>query len=107
MSDDLRVCRKCKCAKIAHLDFYCWKGVYRGECKACTIRKNVLYQQRVQAWKHRFVDDNQQRSYMADYYSKNKQKFAEYRRKFKEKYPDYSKEYFRKRKNEKYKKTSN
>jgi hypothetical protein len=49
---------------------------------------------------HRFVDNDEQRSYMVDYYSKNKEKFAEYRRKFKERYPEYHKEYARKRKNE-------
>jgi hypothetical protein len=49
---------------------------------------------------HRFVDDDEKRSYMVEYYAKNKENFAEYRRKFKKKYPDYYKEYSRKRKNE-------
>jgi len=75
------------------------QGKWRSECKACTIRKNVRYQKRTKAWMHRFVDNDEQRSYMVDYYAKNKEKFAEYRRKFKEKYPDYYKEYSRKRKN--------
>jgi hypothetical protein len=96
--DDLKICSKCNCAKIASTDFYVCQGKWRSECKACTIRKNVRYQKRVKAWKHRFVDNDEQRSYMVEYYAKNKEKFAEYRRKFKEKYPDYYKEYARKQK---------
>jgi hypothetical protein len=61
----------------------------------------VIYQRKKKVWLHRFVDEAEQRSYMVDYYSKNKEKFAEYRRKFKERYPDYYKEYAIKRKNEK------
>jgi len=99
VSNDLKICSKCNCAKISHMDFYMCQGKWRSECKACTIRKNVRYQKRTKAWMHRFVDNDEQRSYMVDYYAKNKEKFAEYRRKFKEKYPDYYKEYSRKRKN--------
>jgi hypothetical protein len=75
------------------------QGKRRSECKACTIKKNVRYQNEVQAWKHRFVDNDEQRSYMIEYYAKNKAKFAEYRRKFRERNPGYYKEYSRKRKN--------
>lgn len=98
---DLRICSKCNTTKSAKKDFYKYQGRCRGECKACTIKMNVRYQQRTEAWKHRFVDNDQQRSYMSDYFSKNKEKFAEYRRKFKEKYPEYHKEYARKHKNDK------
>lgn len=97
---NLKICSKCNSAKNSLTDFYFCQGKMRSECKSCTIRKNVRYQKRVKAWLHRFVDDEEQRSYMVDYYAKNKEKFAEYRRKFKEKYPDYYKEYSRKRKNE-------
>jgi hypothetical protein len=82
------------------MDFYMCQGRWRSECKACTIAKNVRYQRRIKAWQHRFVDNDNQRSYMAEYYANNKEKFAEYRRKFKERNPDYYKEYSRKRKNE-------
>lgn len=74
----------------------------RSECKACTINKNVRYQRKIQAWKHRYVDNDEKRSYMIEYYAANKEKFAEYRAKFKERYPEYHKEYSRRRKNEKY-----
>lgn len=97
---EVKICSKCNCAKIAETDFYMCQRKRRSECKACTIKKNVRYQKRTKAWLHRFVDDEEQRSYMVDYYSKNKEKFAEYRRKFKERNPDYYKEYARKRKNE-------
>jgi hypothetical protein len=97
---EFKICSKCNSPKSADTDFYRCQGKMRSECKACTIRKNVHYQKQTKAWLHRFVDDDEQRSYMVDYYSKNKEKFAEYRRKFKERYPDYYKEYTRKRKNE-------
>lgn len=97
---DFKICSKCNCAKEAQTEFYMCQGKMRSECKACTIKKNVRYQKQTKAWLHRFVDDDEQRSYMVEYYAKNKQKFAEYRRKFKERYPEYHKEYARKRKNE-------
>lgn len=97
---DLKICSKCNCAKIASTDFYMCQGKRRSECKGCTIKRNVRYQKQNKAWLHRFVDDEGQRSYMVDYYSKNKEKFAEYRRKFRELYPEYHKEYARKRKND-------
>lgn len=98
--NDLKICSKCNCAKDSNTDFYMCQGRWRSECKACTISKNVRYQKRVKAWQHRFVDNDEQRSYMVDYYAKNKEKFAEYRRQFKERNPDYYKEYARRRKNE-------
>jgi hypothetical protein len=60
---------------------------------------NVRYQRRVKAWENRFVDEEKTKSYMSDYYERNKEKFAKYRKKFKEKYPDYYKEYHRNKKN--------
>jgi hypothetical protein len=82
-------------------DFYLCQGKVRSECKKCTIKKNVRYQRRVKAWKHRYVDNDEKRSYMIEYYAANKEKFAAYRAKRKAKFPDYHKEYARKRKNEK------
>lgn len=73
-------------------------GKYRSECKQCTIEKNVNYQKKTQAWKHRFVDEEQTRSYMQEYYATHKKKFEDYRTKFKEKYPNYFKEYSRRKK---------
>ncbi len=95
-----KTCSTCQQTKQLDKDFYLCQGRYRSDCKACTIRKNVRHQKKIKAWKHRFVDADQQRTYMVDYYSKNKEKFAEYRRKFRERYPDYYREYARKRKNE-------
>lgn len=99
-NSDCKICSKCHGIKDPIKDFYSSQGKVRSECKACTIKKNVDYQKRVKSWMHRFVDDDEKRSYMVEYYAKNKEKFAEYRRKFKKKYPDYYKEYSRKRKNE-------
>jgi len=82
------------------MDFYMCQGKWRSECKRCTITKNVKYQKSSEAWKHRYVDNDEKRSYMLEYYAKNKEKFAEYRRKFKEKYPDYYKNYARRKRDE-------
>lgn len=98
--EEIKICSRCNSAKDAQTDFYICKGKRRSECKKCTIKKNVRYQKRVESWKHRFVDNDEKRSYMADYYIKHKEKFIEYRRKFKERHPDYYKEYFRNRKNQ-------
>lgn len=101
MSSNLRVCRKCKKEKVAEKDFYVCKGKMRGECKVCTIKANVKYQQKNKSWRNRFVDEDSGRSYMSEYYANNKEKFAEYGRKFRERNPEYHKLYARKRKNEK------
>ncbi len=90
---ELKICTRCKLPRDVKSGFYVCRGTRRTECKACTIKKNVSYQKKIQAWKHRFVDAAKQRSYMSDYYSKNKAKFAEYRRLFKLRYPDYYKTY--------------
>ena len=97
--DQIKICSKCNQAKEPFHDFYFCKGKMRSECKACTVKRNVRYQRKVQSWRFRFVDNDSQRSYMVEYYRKNKEKFAEYRRKFKEKYPEYYKMYARERKN--------
>lgn len=73
----------------------------RSECKKCTIKKNVRYQREHESWKYRFVDNEEKKTYMSDYYAKNKEKFAEYRAKFREKHPDYFKMYHRDRKDAK------
>lgn len=99
MNSELKICSKCNCAKVIETDFYTCQGKKRSECKACTIKKNVHYQRQVEAWKHRYVDDEEKRSYMVDYYAKNKEKFAEYRRQFRIRHPEYHKMYARKRKN--------
>ena len=85
--------------KFIDSDFYLCQGKPRSECKQCTIDKNIRYQKRVKAWKHRFINDEERRSYMTEYYAKNKEKFAEYRLTFKKKYPEYHKEYSRNLKN--------
>lgn len=93
-------CNICNAKKVIKDHFYCSKGTYRAECKACTIKKNVLYQQKNKTWQHRFVDDDCQRSYMSDYYSKNKEQFAEYGKNFRERNPEYHKLYARRKKDE-------
>ncbi len=99
--DDLKICSKCHQAKIAKMDFYLCAGRWRSECKMCTIKRNVRYQKKVKAWKHRYVDDDTRKLYMRDYYEKHKTKFAQYRAEFRLRYPEYYKEYFRNRKNKK------
>lgn len=98
VDSELKICTKCNCLKSSETDFYMCQGRLRSECKACTISKNVIYQKKKQSWKKRAMSDEEQKSYMVDYYGKNKEKFAEYRRKFKENHPEYYKEYFRKKK---------
>ncbi len=95
---DLKICSQCHQAKEAVMDFYLCSGRWRSECKMCTIKRNVRYQRKTKAWKHRYVDDDTRRLYMREYYDKNKAKFAQYRAEFKARYPEYYKEYFRKRK---------
>ena len=99
--EEIKICRRCKFKGIKTRDFYTTNGRFRNECKACTVKTNVKYQKKKKVWLHRFVDGDENKSYMVDYYSKNKEKFAEYRRQFKERYPQYYKEYAWKRKNEK------
>jgi len=98
---ELKICSKCHQAKELMLDFYLCAGKWRSECKMCTIKRNVRYQKRVQAWRHRYVDEDTRRHYMREYYEKNKDRYANYRSEFKLRYPEYYKEYFRNRKNKK------
>jgi hypothetical protein len=77
------------------------QGVVRGECKVCTIKRNVKRQRKTEAWRNRFVDDTEKRAYMRSYYARNKDKFALYREKFKKKHPDYFRNYAIKKKKQK------
>ena len=101
MSDEEKTCSRCFCKKILHMDFYMCQGVYRSECKKCTIKKNVAYQKRVGRWKERFIDEDDRKAYMKKYYEANKEKFAAYREAFRNKNPEYYKLYARNKKNEK------
>lgn len=89
---ELKVCTKCHTSKEKHKDFYICMGVMRGECKKCTIRRNVKYQQKIKPWINRFVDGDETRSYMAEYKAKNPEKFVQYRKTFKEKHPNYGRD---------------
>ena len=93
----LKICSRCNSLKTEE-DFYICRGIVRSECKPCTIKKNVNYQKLKRSWMSRFIDEEEQKSYMLNYYAEHKDKFAEYRRKFKEKYPGYHKDYRRARK---------
>ena len=96
--ENLKRCSKCHQYKDESKDFYVCLGTIRGECKKCTVKRNVSYQKKNKSWRNRFVDEERQRSYMVDYYAKNKEKFAEYKRKFKEKNPDYFREWHMRKK---------
>ena len=96
-----RTCKKCEVEKKLDGNFYFRKGVYRGECKACCIKRNYKRQQETKYWMSRFIDGDKDKSYMVDYYSKNKEKFKEYNKKFKESNPEYHKLYARRKKDEK------
>ena len=91
---EFKRCTKCLKSKNLMNDYYLCSGKYRSECRACTIKRNVLYQCKTKAWKHRYVDDDTRRLYMRNYYSNNKNKFKLYRIKFKESHPEYYKKYF-------------
>lgn len=80
----IKSCSKCF-QKKEEKDFYVCKGYPRKECKKCTVKRNVEYQRINETWKNRFVDKEQSRSYMIEYYSNNRDKFREYRLKHKEK----------------------
>jgi hypothetical protein len=96
--NELKKCTNCHKEKEQLSDFYLAQGQWRSECKQCTIKRNIRYQRRVKAWKHRYIDEDTRRLYMREYYQKNKEKFAAYREEFKKRYPEYYKSYFRKRK---------
>lgn len=96
----LKICSRCHKEKNATTDFYISRGITRAECKKCTIQRNVLHQRKTQSWKTRFIDKDSTKSYMIEYYKKNKEKFAEYRRKFKERNPDYYRDYAQRLKNQ-------
>lgn len=96
--EDQKSCSRCKVKKYLISEFYVYQGKWRSECKACTIKKNVDYQKKTKAWKHRFVDREGRRSYMVEYYARNREKFAEYRKKLKKKYPKYYRDYARRKK---------
>ena len=93
----IRICNRCGESK-RYIDYYFCSGKPRSECKTCTIRRNIIYQRQVKAWKSRYETDEARKIYMRAYYHKNKQKFAKYREDFRLRYPDYYKDYFRKRK---------
>lgn len=95
---EYKKCSQCRESKEVSQEFYQCAGLYRSECKKCTIKKNVRYQKKNQVWKYRLVDDDFKKLYMREYYAKNKERFADYRSKFKEKYPEYYKKYYRKKK---------
>jgi hypothetical protein len=98
MKGDLKICSKCHKAKDPSLDFYMCAGRWRSECKQCTIKRNIKYQKKTKAWKHRYGNDEDRKQYMREYYNRNKEKFAQYRSDFRDKHPEYYKEYFRTRK---------
>jgi hypothetical protein len=97
--EQFKTCTKCQQYKELTEGFYKCAGKYKSECKKCTIKRNVKYQQEQQSWKYRYKDDDTRKLYMRNYYSKNKEKFAEYRRRFIERFPGYFKDYFEARKN--------
>jgi hypothetical protein len=94
---NIKICSQCSVSKSL-VDFYFCAGQRRSECKACTIKRNVKYQQRVKAWNYRY-DNEARKSYMREYYKKNKAKYSKYRKEFRERYPEYYKDYFKKRNN--------
>jgi hypothetical protein len=99
--NELKICSKCQQSKASTTEYYLCSGRWRSECKVCTIKRNVKYQKKTKAWKHRYVDDDTRRLYMREYYAKNKGKFAHYRSEFSKRHPDYYKAYFRNRKEKK------
>lgn len=66
---NLKICTQCNLEKILETEFYLCAGVYRSECKKCTIKKNSKYQSKEQTWKKR------DKQHMREYYQNNKDKF--------------------------------
>ena len=95
--EEIKKCRICKEDKVRGKDFYACKGTIRTECKKCTVALNAIRQKGKKPWLTRYVDNDETRLYMTEYYRKNKAKYAEYRRKFNEKYPTYHRDYMRNR----------
>jgi GrpB-like predicted nucleotidyltransferase (UPF0157 family) len=94
---DLKICSQCYEAKLPN-EFYVSKGASRSECKACTKEKNMAYQRKTKAWKHRYVDDEGRKTYLSEYYKNNRDKFANYRKRFLKANPDYHHDYYMKNK---------
>lgn len=90
----MKICSICHQDK-PYDDYYCWRGTYRGECKKCTIRKNV---KRKKEKGSGTVDLDARRQYHREYYAKNKEKFKEYRKAFLERHPSYYKDQYQKSK---------
>lgn len=101
MNSHLKVCSICGCEKDLNADFYMCSGRYRSECKVCTIKRNAVYQKKKQPWLKRFSSSDEHKSYMAEYYHNNREKFLEYRKTFNKKHPNYYKDYQQKRKSAK------
>ena len=94
MNPEIKICSKCGIEKELPGDFYMCSGIYRSECKKCTIRVNGRYQSDKKIWLNR---GEEHKEYMRKYRAENKEKFAAYRRAHKERDPDYWKKYFKKR----------
>ncbi len=86
-------CSLCDELKIKENDFYCSGGIFRAECKRCTIKKNIATSKIKQPWKTRFASEEERKVYAKAYYAKNRDQFKIYRDEFKRKNPEYYKEY--------------
>ena len=96
--DEMRQCTKCGQSKLLAEKFYKCSGIYRKECKQCTIKGNSKHQKKIQAWRYRYKDEESRKQYMREYYKKNPEKFAKYREEFREREPDYYRRYYRNKK---------
>lgn len=83
-----KICKICKIEKSRLGEFYISKGVARGECKKCTIKKhrqhNIAHE-----GAGRFASMDDKRAYSREYYASHIEEFREYRRTFKEKKQSY------------------
>jgi hypothetical protein len=95
MMDEQKRCSCCGKWKILSADFYCSKGVFRAECKVCTIRRNTKYQKVNKSWLGRSLNKEERKRYMRDYYMKNVKNYKEYREKFVRNNPDYYRKYYK------------
>lgn len=96
--DETKRCRSCLKYKDARLDFYMCAGVYRTECKACSIKRNTRHQQKTKSWQNKYQDEEARREYMKKYRQKNADRFAKYREDFRDRHPEYYREYRQKKK---------
>ena len=95
MNEPMKMCSRCEEVKCKITDFYMCAGKFRSECKACTIKKNISYQQEKKKIPQDQIKLMKREAYMKSYYAQEnvRKKYVHYRKKFRDKHPGYFKIY--------------